>query len=196
MDLVIHLGDQVYADEAFKQGTTSDHSFSINHFYTCFTSLCYNTSKDSSCWKENVNIQKDQKFLRVWRRQLQNFTGIVCTVTSFSFSFSLPLSLQHTHFIPLWREFYRKTWNYPPTREVLASVPNLTIWVLFISTSSSEYSLCCNLKFFWLNNFIFSRTIMTFVMTGELIPQIGILQAMNILLVKLLTECIGSIKDK
>jgi hypothetical protein len=32
----------------------------------------------------------------------------------------------------LYRDFYRRTWNYAPTRFVLSHVPNLTIWYLLL----------------------------------------------------------------
>jgi len=36
-----------------------------------------------------------------------------------------------------YRDFYRRTWNYPPTREVLSSVANLMLWVRKIDYGST-----------------------------------------------------------
>lgn len=73
VDLVLHIGDQVYADAAFKKGIELLHSRGV-----------YDPNNGSE--------------------DLKN------AITEF------------------YREIYRKTWNYPPTRKVLANVPNLTIW--------------------------------------------------------------------
>lgn len=42
-----------------------------------------------------------------------------------------------------YRDFYRRTWNYPPTREVLSSVANLMLWVRTSVPYGRNKLICC-----------------------------------------------------
>jgi len=70
MDMMIHNGDQVYADSAFKAG--------------------------KKFWEENEASKSEEE--------------LIARTTEF------------------YAEIYRKTWNHPPCKEVLANTSNLMLW--------------------------------------------------------------------
>eukprot|EP01098_Paradermamoeba_levis_P005542 TRINITY_DN2334_c0_g1_i2.p1 TRINITY_DN2334_c0_g1~~TRINITY_DN2334_c0_g1_i2.p1 ORF type:complete len:689 (-),score=149.41 TRINITY_DN2334_c0_g1_i2:203-2149(-) len=76
VDLILHVGDQVYADAAFINGLA----------------MVKEAQKAKKFDDEGV------------RRQLQE------------------------EIRELYRDFYRRTWNYPPTRKALSMVSNVSIW--------------------------------------------------------------------
>jgi len=92
LDVVFHVGDQVYADEAFHKGVKLVKGLRGKH---------------------TIGSPEATQILS---SQVQN------QVAEF------------------YRDFYRRTWNYPPTRFVLSNVPNLTIWVCILSQNSAKES--------------------------------------------------------
>jgi hypothetical protein len=110
VDCLLHMGDQVYADEFRSETEPGDHGHGITPAVSAYAPATHNAEGVGL-----VPIPKEEQL--VFRRALKHLENVPASERS-----------KHRDTVEgYYRDLYRETWSHKPTAVVLSNVPNMTI---------------------------------------------------------------------